>query len=138
MHRIRLRGPWTKTYGDPSCVVRTTVPDRLPDNREQSELASSIKIGDVICYERRFNQPTGLEVGSMVMLNISTWSGQVMDVSVNGNPIIVCGPPLEAEITGHLASHNCLRVRLASSPTALPCLDGDVALIILDPVPGSR
>jgi hypothetical protein len=138
MHRIRLRGPWTKTYGDASCVVRTTVPDRFPDNQEQSESASSIKEAVVVCYERRFNQPTGLEVGSMVMLNISTWSGHVMDISVNGNPIIVCGPPLETEITGHLESHNCLRVRLASSPTALPCLDGDVALIILDPVSGPR
>ena len=132
MHRIRLRGPWTKILSGSLDVRRTSVPDSVADDVEANGLAQPPSTETVAVYERRFNRPTGLERETLVLLSIESWIGKVIEISVNGHLLPIASPPFEAEIVQHLELHNQLRVHLAGTPTTLPCLDGEVSLLIRD------
>lgn len=132
MHRIRLRGPWTKTHSGSSDACRTSVPDRVANVVELAGSGHSPTIEEVVVYERRFNRPTGLAPETSVMLCIEKWIGKAIEISVNGHSLPFTSPPLEAEIVQYLELHNTLHVHLAGTPTALPCLDGEVSLLIRD------
>ncbi len=138
MHRIRLRGPWTKTLSCSSDAIRTSVPDRvaLVDHPTgAAHLADAVQsciTENVVVYERRFNRPTGLEPDTLVLLSIEMWLGKVIEISVNGHPLLIADAPFETDITQCLEPHNCLRVSLSGTPAALPCLNGEVSLMIRD------
>lgn len=148
MHRIRLRGPWLKTIGPSRESFTTSVPERpTPDSapaiatgRATSQAAPSSGGGEpaegmpegdgVTHYERRFNCPTGLDASTRVHLRLEHWSGQPLQLSVNGHPITLSGPPLEAEITSYLSLHNRIQLTLEPTAAASPALDGEVMLLI--------
>ncbi len=132
MHRIRLRGPWTKTLCGSLETRRTSVPDSVVNAGELDGSAQPSTSEDVVVYERRFNRPSGLETKTLVLLSIEKWIGKAMEISVNGHQLLIARPPFEADITKYLELHNSLRVHLTGPPAALPCLDGEVALLIRD------
>ena len=124
MHKIRLKRPWQRIAGPEREVLKVDVPDLEP------VLASFISQGDVVVYQRNFNSPTGLTVANTVQLKISEWSGILQTVHVNEVSFSSPVAPWEIDISKFLQGHNRIEVKLVSATGEVPCLTGDVVLMI--------
>ena len=123
MHVIGLKHPWEKRIAGVNDCIRVDVPE--------SESATDTKICDAI-YTRFFNQPTGLDSTSKVKLRITDWTGDLQLISLNGEKLRHDSPPIEIEITKHLADRNQLEIHLAPA-NEHPCrLNGEVTILIVD------
>lgn len=118
MHVIRLRRPWQR-----KCAGQTQVVD-VPD-----AIDSPVPAG-IVSYRRSFNAPSGLEPSTILRIRIEHWSGKLVQLLLNDQPI---GHEemerVDLDVSGLLKPHNVLEVVL--SDDAQPaCLTGEVTLAI--------
>ncbi len=141
MHRIRLRGPWQKSYGDPVITLRIPVPEALPaplPTRPASDASEQLGINrsQPVRYQRTFNRPTGLDANSRVLIRIEHWIGDAIELQINQHSLPMSAPPLEVDVTEFLKPHNCFALTLThanNDPASQgqPTLDGEVSILII-------
>ncbi len=124
MHKIRLGRPWTRIAGSERDGLRVDVPDMHPLSD------SFISPGDAVVYQRNFNSPSGLTVANTVHLKISEWSGILQTLHVNEVAFSPPVAPWVIDISRCLQSHNRIEVKLVSATGEVPCLTGEVMLMI--------
>ena len=118
-HIIRLRKPWKKTVEGSVESSRIDVPEPFGEE----SLATAI-------YERPFNQPTGLQGDSRVLLRIESWIGAIASLTVNETQLVVAAPPAEIDITSLLEKHNKLMIQIRAENDVPPRLSGAITLAI--------
>lgn len=118
MHVIRLRHPWHKVAAD-GLHLQVDVPEPESDSTPLID-----PYGHPTRYERSFNSPTGLDVGSKVFLQIESWEGTLASVHLNDTMAAehVSHAPAEINITALLESNNRLVISLR------PPIDGEARL----------
>lgn len=124
MHVIRLRKPWTRTPLEGGEPCRVDVPDEAP-------MATTR-----VCYQRNFNQPSGLGEGDRVDLVVMGFRGKLVSVRINEHPMGVedadANQVSRWDITPHLSTGNQVRFQLEQDLEEPPRLSGDVRLEISD------
>lgn len=126
MHKIFLRKPWSILVDGESWIERVDIPE--------TEASSSSDETQLHVYHRKFNA-TQAVLDSEVQLRIDQWHGDLIGIELNDQPVdfFVSNPTeLLANLTGHLRSHNEIRIFLARGVESGPRLSGNVYLTLVE------
>lgn len=125
-HIIRLRGPWQRRIVDGASARQTqeqmreqTATIRMPSSWSEDLGADFV---GVVCYERMFNRPTGIDDSTDIRLRLLEVVGKLSTVRLNGEILGRIQWPdatIELDLAGKLKRRNQLVIEIES------LLDGD-------------
>ncbi len=135
VHTIRLRGPWDYRPTVPADRPYERVTWPLRSNQRLPLAEAAITASSAIELRRFFNQPTGLNEETEVLLTLASLPGA--RVSLNGTFLgeLPDEPPeVRFVVTSQLAARNELQIELPTSQLTLPPEGaGQVSLEIKQP-----
>ena len=130
MHTIRLKYPWTRF------VIDNDVDANVGDHTNRVDVpdlsTSETAIPSSVRYQRKFNQPTGLDEHSRVWLFVESCVGNICRVAVNAQAVKPSQCPMRVNITSFLDRHNQIEIDIEATDSVWPRISGHVMLEIED------